>query len=1162
MIFGWNQSRRAKPWYRRSPFGFQVESLERRIALDIDGATVFNEVEPNDTNATATQFNLANPACLQGTASGSADRDVFQFTATENATVFLTVDAPSGSGVDIDVTDGSGNSILSTDGGSNQNDGAMNVTSGTTYFVSVRADGSTATAYEVGLRPTDAGQFANFLGAGDELITAASDRDGAEIVYLVARNASGGSTANDTIIGINPLTGREVLRIGSIDLGGVTDRVFVGNADGDSDDELIVVNRGDTSGATATGSFIQIRNATTGAVERTINFTDSTGGQTYTDLFSQLLDPEDEVFVGRFSTESQQTGNLEALFFNRTEQTAGTISLRTIDLVTGEITDFGVNNGNNFGGFIDPTDEYVISDTNFDGQDDIVVINRVANPEAFRDTNLGFVAMISLNPQDSGRLSTGAGDANPEGSNIGFYRFFAWNFAKPGENNVFPGYDNLEDRASFGSVINNGRETPVIALVNSSNREQAAYAILQPARLVQGTPDSFQLISTVFHDASNAGSFDPEDELVLADVNGDRSDELVTFGLLGEGVSFRTFSWRDGTVLSQLNGDGTTTTNVTVESEPNDNEETADVFTVTVGSPSQLQGALVDDGFGDDSGDNGSDDDDDDNDSDDEASAETDDEDYFSFTTQQSGTLSVQVQSLGAGLAEIEIEDESGDEVFESDPEDGLNSGTAFLDANTRYFVRVKPENDTPGNYAIDLMFSPTGSGDGTGTGGTGGTTTLIVNESEPNNDEDSATSFTLTANRMTRLLGRLSEQDSDDDNDNGSGTGGTGTGGTGTGGTGTGTGGTGTGTGSMNDSDDDRESDDEDYFSFTTQQAGTLSIVVRSATGGDVEIEIEDESGDEVFENDPDDGIDGGTVRLEANTRYFVRLESEDGRPGDYAVDLSFDGDGPVGTPGDTSAPVIVTESEANDDEESADSFTLVDGGTNTLQGTFAAETDDDDSDDDNGSDGGSGGNGDGGSNRGDDVDFFRFTTQQAGTLSVQIRTINQNDSRIEVEIEDAAGNDLLSIDETDSDGRVTATVVANTTYFVRVSSDDDVPVSYLIDLALENTGTGGTETGTGGTGTGGTGTGGTGTGGTGTGGTGTGGTGTGGTGTETGGTGTGGTGTGGTGTGTGGTGTGTSGTGTGTTPATASRSDRVRARGQDRDFEDATDLVFESMV
>lgn len=322
---------------------------------------------------------------------------------------------------------------------------------------------------------------------------------------------------------------------------GTNDRSFVADVNADGLVELVQVNRRGSAGEQLTGGAIRILDLNTNTVVRSWNYNDSVGGQTYAALLDELVDPEDAVFVGHFTQNT--SGHLELLFFNRSTIARDKIALRTIDLVTGEVTFSSYHDGSIFAGWVDSTDEAMVSDTNFDGYDDLVLINRVPDPQNYRSTNIGFVGMVSI------RLLPG-GSSGPY---RGFYRFFDWNFAMPGENSVFPGYDELDDKATSGLVINNAAVRPVLLLVNSSSRTQAAYAVLEPRPLVPGVRDSFQLIATIFHGADNNGFMDPDDAIFLGDLDLNGSAEVWSYDR-SAGPRVKVFDTFRGNVLKELTG--------------------------------------------------------------------------------------------------------------------------------------------------------------------------------------------------------------------------------------------------------------------------------------------------------------------------------------------------------------------------------------------------------------------------------------------------------------------------------------------------------------------------------------------------------------------------------------------------------------------------------
>lgn len=198
--------------------------------------------------------------------------------------------------------------------------------------------------------------------------------------------------------------------------------------------------------------------------------------------------------------------------------------------------------GGIYSGWIEPNDEYFVTDTNEDGRDDLVFINRVPNPEDFRQIDIGFVGMVVINPAKNNAI-------------LGFDRFFDWNFAAPGESSVFPGYDDEDDQATGGLVVNNRRSQAVMLLINSEfdgNPEAAAYAVLQPAPKQDGQRDRFQLISTVFRKNVAASSFDIDDTFFMDDVTADGTEEVISYSRASSETVLRGFDAFSGTVLSRV----------------------------------------------------------------------------------------------------------------------------------------------------------------------------------------------------------------------------------------------------------------------------------------------------------------------------------------------------------------------------------------------------------------------------------------------------------------------------------------------------------------------------------------------------------------------------------------------------------------------------------
>jgi uncharacterized delta-60 repeat protein len=381
----------------------------------------------------------------------------------------------------------------------------------------------------------------NFQKPGDFLTAGHLEADSTaqQIVLVNSNNAPG----QDALVAFDARTGQQVARFANPrGLDGFTtpyDRAFIGDVDGSGVERLILFNRVAHSGDVPTGAAINIYDIQDGVVDRLINYSDTVADTTYARLLQGMVDPEDAVLVGHFTRKD----HLEALYFNRTNQNVNSTALLAIDLATGQTTFSSLHDGNIFGGWIDPTDEAFAAETNPDGYDDLVLVNRVPNPQAFERTDTGFIGMVSLhNLPDT-----------PPGPYRGFYRFFAWNTAGSDGLSVFPGYDAVDNHATGAMVAINGQLTPVILLVNNSTQTGAAFAVLMPNPIADGSPDAFTLVSAVQHDDTNAGSFDANDSYLMADVNGDGSEAVVSYRRGGNGGTYlRVFDSITGTPINQV----------------------------------------------------------------------------------------------------------------------------------------------------------------------------------------------------------------------------------------------------------------------------------------------------------------------------------------------------------------------------------------------------------------------------------------------------------------------------------------------------------------------------------------------------------------------------------------------------------------------------------
>jgi uncharacterized protein YdeI (BOF family) len=115
-----------------------------------------------------------------------------------------------------------------------------------------------------------------------------------------------------------------------------------------------------------------------------------------------------------------------------------------------------------------------------------------------------------------------------------------------------------------------------------------------------------------------------------------------------------------------------------LESEPNNTQSQADLFTFPDTGTVQLQGTA----------------------------AGKKDNDFFKFTAAQSGTINVAVAATGASV-QLEIETSASVNIFETDPKDGVDSGSFQVQAGVTYLVRLRSKSDASGAYLTDLTFIP-----------------------------------------------------------------------------------------------------------------------------------------------------------------------------------------------------------------------------------------------------------------------------------------------------------------------------------------------------------------------------------------------------------------------------------------------------------------------
>ena len=223
------------------------------------------------------------------------------------------------------------------------------------------------------------------------------------------------------------------------------------------------------------------------------------------------------------------------------------------------------------------------------------------------------------------------------------------------------------------------------------------------------------------------------------------------------------------------------------------------------------------------------------------------------------------------------------------------------------------------------------------------------------------------------------------------------------------------------------RSKDDRDFFAFVATKSTTMSASLQT-TGSSAQVEIEDSSDREVLELEPEDGVNSGVAQLVAGRLYRVRIRSTSSSASEYSLRLELNAvsnpdDSPDSPPGGNGNPPVasgpvISEVEPNDSKMQSTRFEL--GGETRLVGSTTH----------------------------DDRDFFAFTAETSGSLT--IRPHSELGAPPKVSIEDNWGHKIFENEP--HDGRVsgTADVVAGRTYLLRVRSSDDAAASYHVDLAF----------------------------------------------------------------------------------------------------------------
>ncbi len=226
------------------------------------------------------------------------------------------------------------------------------------------------------------------------------------------------------------------------------------------------------------------------------------------------------------------------------------------------------------------------------------------------------------------------------------------------------------------------------------------------------------------------------------------------------------------------------------------------------------------------------------------------DKDYFVFTAPSDMRLSASVTS--AGGAKLEVNTQSGIQVFESEPNHGLNTGSWQAAAGETYRLRLRAPDKLPAAYEV-LLSTGQGSGSSGNSGGqsTGGSSNILSGaEVEPNNKPELATAVVLTASAPVTLTGSASKRD-------------------------------------------------RDFFRVQTDSAGT--VTVDSGNSG-IKLSVETPTGNKLFESEPQDGFTRASFDVTAGSVVFVRARGTSDDVTQYSVALTLAAGSPAasstGTP------------------------------------------------------------------------------------------------------------------------------------------------------------------------------------------------------------------------------------------------------------------------
>ena len=83
-----------------------------------------------------------------------------------------------------------------------------------------------------------------------------------------------------------------------------------------------------------------------------------------------------------------------------------------------------------------------------------------------------------------------------------------------------------------------------------------------------------------------------------------------------------------------------------------------------------------------------------------------DDKDYFRIVAAESGRLNISVFADGGPIAKLEVSDAAGNDIIDTDPNDGINSVSLQVSSGQTLFLRLRATDSTPSPYNVDVVLA------------------------------------------------------------------------------------------------------------------------------------------------------------------------------------------------------------------------------------------------------------------------------------------------------------------------------------------------------------------------------------------------------------------------------------------------------------------------